>query len=104
MFAIAVGMIHSGYVAAINGRPAQSLDANRWIVDGKNSLPLEKDQWKLEMRRLFEMSLLCISMEILELARGVWATLPGSVNLMPLAPNNLCNKIEFKAKRKANKD
>ena len=46
------------------------LDAEKRIDKIPSSRPLDKEQWKLEARRLFEMSVLRAKMELLTLARG----------------------------------
>jgi hypothetical protein len=98
MAATYVGMLHSGYWNSIQTRTAQVLDATRRIVDARISLPLDKAQWKLEARRLFEMSLVRAKLEVLELARGTRATNPGFLNYLDASMRGACTKIKLQAK------
>jgi len=60
-------------------------------------LPLEKEQWKLEVRRLFDMSIIRAQMEIVNLTRETFASEPDFVNRMPEVLRGVCSKIKFQA-------
>jgi hypothetical protein len=85
---------------ALQTRGAYLFDATRRIVHGSTSLPLEKDQWKLEMRRLFDMTLIRLKTEMLYIARGTRSNLEEVEDrLQKDEPyRGLCRKYKFSVK------
>jgi hypothetical protein len=96
-FAVWVGIAHSGFGNGFDTRGGQLLDATRRITNNRLSLPLEKEQWKLEVQRLFDMSIIRIQMEVFDIARGTYANEPGFKNFMSEVLNGVCSKFKFQA-------
>lgn len=71
------------------------LDATRRIVGNRLSQPLDTEQWKLEARRLFEMSLLRMKFEILAAARGDRAGFRNYTNILPPLYQEVCGKVKY---------
>jgi hypothetical protein len=93
----AMGLFHSGFWSTIKTRTSKELDAARKIVDVYISMPLAKDQWKLEVQRIFDESMIRTKLEVLELARGTRASIQNFTDQMPDSQRGICRKIKFQS-------
>jgi hypothetical protein len=89
--------MHSGLATTLSTRGGYLLDATRRIVENHMSLPLEKEQWKLEVRRLFDMALLRIKFEMMFVVLGTRSSEEGFVKLLPTTLRGACEKYKFQA-------
>lgn len=83
--------------SAIDYRHAEGPDANSKLAIV--SLPLDAEQWKVEVIQLFQTSLAKIQIYARNLARGSPNTPPWSTNLLDKYPQirGLCNLYKFKS-------
>jgi hypothetical protein len=84
----------------IGFRGASALKAATLIDrEFKTSTPLDPEQWKLEVRQIFETSLLRSQLELVDIAGGVGAEEPGFKNILadsPVLPRT-CDMVKVKA-------
>lgn len=89
------GLMYSDFGDILSTKHGLLLNATQQIVGNKLSQALDPEQWKLEVRRLFDMSLLRTKMEILAVARGTRANMPNYINTMPPQYSGMCRKVIF---------
>jgi hypothetical protein len=97
-FLIIFGLNYSDFGDTLSTRHGFLLDATRRI-DGNRlsqSLSVNLEQWQLEARRLFEMSLLRVKMEMLAIVRGTRYG-PGYMDVLPGQYRGACRKFKFQA-------
>jgi hypothetical protein len=92
-------LLLSSMGSSIGYRKAEGLDANSKVV-GDSSLPLDAEQWKVEVLQLFQTSLARIQIYARSIARGN-PDIPiyGRLNVMDTLPRlrGLCNMYKFKS-------
>ena len=86
-------LLFSSIADSLGRRGGQNLDATKRILSEPNSFQLEQEQWKLEVRRLYEMSLIRIQMKVLEIAQGTAANIPGAENYLSQTYRDICGMI-----------
>jgi hypothetical protein len=96
-FLVWSGILHSSFGATLDTLRGFHLDATRRITFNRLSLALDPEQWKLEVRRLFDMAMLRIKIEMLYVVRGSRASEPGFEKLMVTALEGSCRKYKFPA-------
>jgi len=74
------------------------LEATRRIIGNRLSEALDPNQWELELRRLFEMSLIRAKYEMLYIVRGTTVNQPGYIDILPPQFGDVCNKFAFQVK------
>lgn len=92
------GLNYSDFGSALSTKHGFLLDATRRIVGNKVSQSLDPGQWKHEVRRLFDMSLLRTKYEMLYVVRGTRASNSGYINILPDLFKGVCGKFMFQAK------
>ena len=68
---------------AISARLGNTLDAQS-KVSGFTSLPLDQEQWKIEVRKMFESALARAQVTVVDIVRGRGAGLDGYENLFAI--------------------
>lgn len=98
-FLIMFGLNYSDFGDTLSTRHGFLLDATRRIVGNRLSQPLSvnPEQWQLEVRRLFEMSLLRVKMEMLAVVGGTRYG-PGYTDALPSQYRGACRKFKFQAR------
>jgi hypothetical protein len=91
---------YSDFGSILSTRHGLLLDATRRIIGNRVSQPLSLNptQWELEVRRLFDMSLLRTKFEMLAVVRGSRANSTGYGDILPSVRRGVCGKFIFKAK------
>jgi hypothetical protein len=91
-------LLFSNMFQALQYRSTSALDAQSKLF-GANSLPLPREQWKVEAQRLFEASLAMVQITARDIARGPRNILPGRINLMERTPIywGMCNIYKFRS-------
>jgi hypothetical protein len=97
-YLVAFALQNSDFGNTTATRHSFLLNATQQIVDHHLSQPLDPEQWKLEVRRLFDMSLLRIKFEILAAARGDRASFQNYNNILPFAYREVCGKVKYQVK------
>jgi hypothetical protein len=97
-FLIWCGIMQSSFGNTLSTRGSYLLDATRRVVIDHMSLPLDKEQWKIEVRRLFDMAILRVKAEMLYVVQGTQSSEPGFVKLMTDKVTGACTKYKFQAK------
>lgn len=82
--------------AAFTYQDPSVLDAQRRVLLIM-SLPLDPEQWKIEARRIFEISLARMQGDILDIARGKGANEVSVSNLLGNSNAEICSMIKFQA-------
>lgn len=73
-----------------------SLDAERKIIHpGGTSLPLAREQWKVESRRFFEISLALLQGKIYDIARGTYADVAGVRSTFEEVNQPICSMVKI---------
>lgn len=91
-------LLLSSIASSLGHRGGQNLDATKRILNEPISFQLEEEQWKLEVRRLYEISLIRIQMKILEIVQGTAADIPEAKNFLPPKYRDICGMIKLPAK------
>jgi hypothetical protein len=72
------------------------LDAERKIIQpGATSVPLAREQWKVESRRFFEISLALLQGKIYDIARGTYLVVPGVQSTFEDVNQPICRMIKI---------
>jgi hypothetical protein len=72
------------------------LDAERKIVyPGGTSLPLAREQWKVEARKMFAISLALAQGRVYDIARGTDIDVPGVQNTFEAANQPICDMVKI---------
>jgi hypothetical protein len=74
------------------------LEATRRIISNRLSEALDPNQWELEVRRLFEMSLIRAKYEMLYIVRGTTINQSGYTDILPPQFGDVCDKFAFQVK------
>lgn len=91
---LGLALDHSNTWSAINY--GVSLDAERRIIyPGGTSLPLAREQWKVESRRFFDISLALIQGKIYDIARGSGFDVKGVRNTFEDVNRPICSVIKI---------
>ncbi|KAF4633471.1 hypothetical protein G7Y89_g4643 [Cudoniella acicularis] len=90
-----LGLRYSDFGNLLSTRHGLLLNATQQIVGNRLSQALDPYQWKLEVKRLFDMGLLRAKMEMLAVVRGNRANQVGYNNVLPADHRGLCQKIKF---------
>ena len=94
---------YSDFGNTVSTRHGLILDVTRRITGNQLSQGLETNQWQLEVRRLFDMSLLRVKMEMLYAVRGTRANERGYGNsTLPSKYRGVCRKLKFLVKDNKN--
>jgi len=88
----------SDFASILSTKHGQLLKANELITGTRLSQALASDQWKLEVRRLFDMALLRTKFELLAVVRGTRASYPDYVDTLPNHMRGVCGKVIFEAR------
>ena len=91
------GLNYSDFGSTLSTKHGFLLDATRRIVGSRVSQSLDPEQWKLEVRRLFGMSLLRTKFEMLYVVHGTRANELGYINVLPDLYQGVCGKFMFQA-------
>jgi hypothetical protein len=91
------GLNYSDFGSTLSTRHGFLLDVTRRITGNRISQSLDPEQWKLEVRRLFGMSLLRAKWEMLLAVRGTRASEPGYIDILPPNRRSVCRKFMFQA-------
>lgn len=90
-------LFSSNMNSAINFRKAEALDAKSKFL-GVQSLPLAKEQWKVEVKQLFATSLARIQISARNNARGnPYGDILGQVDMMRPVLRPMCDMYKFKS-------
>lgn len=81
---------------AVTGRPGSRFDVQSKLV-GSLSQFLDHEQWKLEVRKMFETSLARIQGDVLDIARGAGKDRPYARNALTEDNASLCHIIKFQS-------
>jgi hypothetical protein len=93
-FLLSIGLAESNTWNAINY--GVSLDAqNKIIAPGGVSLPLAREQWKIESRRFFEVSLAMLQGKIYDVVRGRDADETALQNTLDKLQQPICGMVKF---------
>ena len=98
--AIDMALIQSNTYNSIRTRGAQALDAQSRYSD-PISTALDPQQWKLELRKIFRVSLARSQLVLVDIASGTGSDTPGFVNqLSPLQKQYICMMVKVRANGK----
>jgi len=81
---------------AVTSRPGSRFDAQSKLV-GSLSQTLSREQWKVEVRKIFETSLARLQGNVLDIARGVGKDLPYARNLLIKENMSLCHIVKLQS-------
>jgi hypothetical protein len=93
---LVLGLLNSNTYNAVTTRPGSRFDAQRKLV-GSYSETLSHDQWKVEVRKIFETSLARIQGDVLDVVRGEGNDRPFAKNLMNEENMSLCDIVKFQS-------
>jgi len=96
-FLVWSGIQHSSFGTTLDTLRSFHLDATRRITFNRLSLPLDPEQWKLEVRRLFDMAIFRTKIEMLYVVRGSRASEPGFEKVVVPNLEGSCRKYKFQA-------
>lgn len=91
---LSLGLVDAGIASSLKNRRGIGLDAQSKII-GFTSLPLGRDQWKVEVRKMFQTSLARLQGEIMDIARGSGANVPGYMNLLKSKDVRICRIVKI---------
>ena len=98
--AIQLALIQSNLYNSIRMRGASALDA-QYRYNDKISVALDSQQWKLELEKMFRVSLARAQIELVNIASGTWSKTPGFVNHMnPLQRHYVCKMVKVQTNEK----
>jgi hypothetical protein len=93
---LVLGLLNSNTYSAVTTRPGSRFDAQRKLV-ASYSETLSHDQWKVEVRKIFETSLARIQGDVLDVVRGQGKDLPFAKNLMNGESMSACDIVKFQS-------
>jgi hypothetical protein len=96
LFMLQMALLRSRICFSALYRGGNALDATSKLVVYQ-SLPLAKEQWKVEAKHLFATSLARMQIDLRDHIRGTAAHQPGFVNKMPLGRRGVCSQYKFKS-------
>lgn len=91
-----LALIRSNICHSILYRGGSALDATSKLYVYQ-SLPLAKEQWKVEARKMFATSLARTQIDLRDYIRGAAAHEPGFVNILNPKARGICNQYKFKS-------
>ena len=99
--AIQLALIQSNLYNSIRMRSASALDA-QFRYNDKISIALDSQQWKLELKKMFRVSLARAQVELVNIASGTWSKTAGFVNQMtPLQRQHICKMVKVRTNEKS---
>ena len=93
---LVIALWRSDTFNAVTSRPGSRFDVQTKLV-GSLSQNLDREQWKVEVRKMFETSLARIQGDVLDIVRGVGKDRPYARNFLTEDNMSLCHIVKFQS-------